>query len=93
MAGHKQLRSMEIEVAENGGHTITHRFKAKPVMRRGSMGGGMGMDHPEPEQHVFGPADGGKVMEHIKKNLGLGGAAVTPPVAPNPQGQEEEEQE
>jgi hypothetical protein len=71
----KQLRSMEIEPAENGGHVVTQRYKARPVLRKGAMSGGMGMDSPESEQHVFGPGDGRKLHAHIAQHLGLKGAA------------------
>ena len=78
MAGKKELRSMTIEPAENGGHTVHHSYKARPVMRKGSMSGGMGMDYPESETHVFGPADGKKLAAHIATNLGLKQGAPAP---------------
>lgn len=80
MAKH-QLESMEISPAKNGGHVVRHRFKPTPVMKKGGMGGGMGMDYPQPEEHVFGPGDNAKVMAHVGKHLGLKGAPAAPPAA------------
>jgi len=69
----KELDSMTISPAKNGGHTIRHSYKAQPVMRKGSMSGGLGMDYPQSEEHVFGPNDGKKALAHIAKHLGIGG--------------------
>ncbi|HEX3851786.1 MAG TPA: hypothetical protein VHW01_12515 [Polyangiaceae bacterium] len=66
-----QLDSMTITPAKNGGHTVKHSYKARPTMRKGHFGGGMGMDYPQSEEHVFGPGDGAKMLAHVKANLGL----------------------
>ncbi len=58
-AGPKELRSVEIEKAENGGHTVSHRFKSND-----------GPYH-EPEQHVFGAAEGKKLLAHLAEHLGI----------------------
>lgn len=59
-AGPKQMRSLEIEKAENGGHTVTHRFQHES-------------DGPyhESEQHVFGASESKKLMAHLTDNLGI----------------------
>lgn len=54
----KQIRSVEIEKAENGGHVVTHRFEHS----------GDGPYH-EAETHVFGAGDGGKLLAHLTKHL------------------------
>ncbi len=64
----KKIRNIEIEPAENGGHTVTHRFKEQPTHSRK---GGMSMGYIEPEQHVFGPGDDEKMLGHVAKHLGL----------------------
>jgi len=67
----KRLDSMEIRPAENGGHTIRHEFKRQPVKREGSMSGGIYPERPPSEEHVFGPGDGAKVLQHVAKHLSL----------------------
>lgn len=56
----KEIRSIEIEKAENGGHTVTHRFQHSS-------------DGPyhEAENHVFGQSEGSKLMSHLKEHLGI----------------------
>lgn len=64
----REIRSIEIEPAENGGHTVTHRFKSSPnPSKRGSLSD----VYHEPETHVFGPDDDKKVIPHITKALGI----------------------
>ena len=73
-----QLRRMEIEPGEKGGATITHHYKARPVMKKGGMSGGMSMDYPESKQFPFSPEDGEKIAAHVLEHLpGMkkGGAA------------------
>lgn len=62
----KKLRSIEIEPAENGGHTVTHRYREQPTHSGKS---GMSMSYVEPEQHVFGPEDGHKMLAHVANHL------------------------
>lgn len=57
--GSKELRSVEIEKADNGGHTVTHRFHSPE-----------GPYH-EPETHVFGKNEGKKLVEHLQNHLGI----------------------
>jgi hypothetical protein len=72
----KQIRRMEIEPADNGGHTVQHSYKSQPVNRKGSMAGGMDMDYPKPESFVFGSGDGEKLVAHVVKHLGIKKAAA-----------------
>lgn len=52
------IRRIEIEPAENGGHTVTHFMKEKPI--KDSRGhSGMSMGYQEPEKHVFGDSEDG----------------------------------
>ena len=64
----KKIRRMEIEPAENGGHTITHHFKESPTHSSKS---GMGMSYTEPERHVFGPEDGHEMLAHVANALAI----------------------
>jgi hypothetical protein len=57
----KEIRSVEIEKAENGGHTVTHRFKQSLD----------GPYHESEGPHVFGADEGKKLMEHLTKHLGV----------------------
>lgn len=62
----KKLRNMEIEPAENGGHTVTHRYREIPSH---SSKNGLSMGYTEPESHVFGPEDGHKMLAHVANHL------------------------
>jgi hypothetical protein len=55
-----EIRSIEVEKAENGGHTVTHRFQHQS-------------DGPyhESETHVFGASEGAKLMSHLSEHLGI----------------------
>jgi hypothetical protein len=55
----KELRSIEVEKAENGGHTVSHRFNSGDGPYR------------EPESHVFGKSEGAKLMAHLKEHLSI----------------------
>lgn len=71
------LESLEIRPSKNGGHTITHHFKPRPISERGAMRGGLSMHMPESETHAFGRGQQDQMTAHIMKSLGLkgGGAA------------------
>jgi hypothetical protein len=43
------------------------------VHRKGGPNAGMGYEHPESEEFVFGPDDGKKMMAHVAKHLGMKG--------------------
>jgi len=62
------IRRMEIEPAQNGGHTVTHHFKetARHSAKHGMMPG-----YSEPESHVFGPGDGHAMLAHIANHLSI----------------------
>lgn len=61
----KEIRSMEIEPSENGGHTVTHRFKEMPSRNVGMQ------SYQEPEHHVFGPDEHEDMMAHVAHHLGV----------------------
>lgn len=61
----KELHSIEIEKAENGGHIVRHRFE-----------GGDGPYH-SPESHAFGADEGHKLLSHLKEHLGIEGEPRT----------------
>lgn len=73
MADH-ELSSMEIEPAKNGGHTVRHRYKSKPVHRKGAMHSGMEMGYKDPDEFVFGKGENKQMMAHVSKHLGIGAA-------------------
>lgn len=62
----KEIRRIEIEPAENGGHTVTHHFKDMP---HHSSKNGIGVSYTEPEHHVFGPEQGHDMLAHIANHL------------------------
>lgn len=67
----KKLEEMKIRPAANGGHQVIHEFARQMGKREGSMSGGMYMERPPSEEHVFGPKDGSQMMAHVAKHLGL----------------------
>lgn len=68
MAEKRELRRIEIEPAENGGHTVTHHYKETPSHSSKS---GMGMQYHEPEHHVFGEHEGHEMLAHIANHLSI----------------------
>lgn len=82
----RELKRMTIEPAENGGHTIEHQWKES---RHPGRPGSLEMVYHEPESHVFGPSEGGKMMEHIGKHLGVK-AEVKPKHEANAAAEEED---
>jgi hypothetical protein len=64
----KQIRKMEIEPAENGGHTVTHYYRESPTH---SSSKGMGMRYVEPESHVFGKSEGHAMLAHVANALSI----------------------
>jgi hypothetical protein len=62
----KEIRRMDIEPAENGGHTVIHHYK--PVQREGKHGM-MPEAYVEPEHHVFGADEGHEMLAHIANHL------------------------
>ncbi len=61
------LTRMEIEPAENGGHTVTHHYKSSPSMVRGHMES----HYVEPEKHIFSESEGHKAIAHIAEHAGI----------------------
>lgn len=62
----KKIRRIEIEPAENGGHTVTHHYRETPTHSAKS---GIHVAYMEPEQHVFGPEDGHEMLAHVANHL------------------------
>jgi hypothetical protein len=67
----KELDHLEIYPGENGGGRVVHEFKPKASKRGGAMSGGIYMDRPEREEHMFGKAEGRPMIRHIASALGL----------------------
>lgn len=67
----KKLRAIEIHPGKNGGHRVVHEFERTPAKREGAMSGGMYMERPESEEHLFGHGEHEKVMSHVGKALGF----------------------
>lgn len=63
----KEIRRIEIEPAENGGHTVTHHFKDN--VRSGKHG--EIHTYVEPEQHVFGKTEGHEMLAHVANHLAI----------------------
>lgn len=63
----KEMRRMEIEPAENGGHTVTHHYKES--MREGKHG--IQSSYVEPEHHVFGADQGHEMLAHVANHLAI----------------------
>lgn len=61
----KEIRRMEIERAENGGHTVTHTYK--PMQREGKHG--IQESYMEPEHYVFGADEGHEMLAHVANHL------------------------
>lgn len=55
----KSLRSIQVARATNGGFTAEHSFNNS------------GPEYTPPEEYVFGPKDGKKLMAHLSEHLGL----------------------
>lgn len=63
----KELRRMEIEPAENGGHTVTHHYRE--MQREGRHG--LQTSYVEPEHHVFGPDEHYEMLAHVATHLDI----------------------
>lgn len=81
-----RLAEMRIRPAKDGSHNVRHEYESRPVFRRGSLTGGMGMGAPPGQEFNFGPKDGAALMKHIGAALALKGMAGAPgaPQAPAP---------
>jgi hypothetical protein len=67
----KQIDSIEIFPGENGGHRVVHNFKREMGKKSGAMNGGLYMERPKADEHLFGASEGSKVLPHVGKALGL----------------------
>lgn len=67
----KNLASMHIMPANNGGFRVRHQFKPSPQSKGGSMSGGVEMQYHQPEEHVFGADEGEQMVAHVAKHLGI----------------------
>lgn len=65
----KELHCLSIYPGDNGGARVVHKFKPKASKRGGGMSGGLYMDRPEPEEHIFGKEEGHAMIQHIAKAL------------------------
>jgi hypothetical protein len=61
---------MEIEPAENGGHTVTHHYKESP-RKDNRAAAGISMGYAEPESHVFGKNEGHEMLAHVANHLNI----------------------
>lgn len=61
--GKTRLRSIEVEMAKNGGHVVRHRFENN------------GPNYKEPEEYVFGDGQGHEALAHIAKHAGIESAS------------------
>lgn len=66
----KEIRRIEIEPAENGGHTVTHHYKESRV-RDSKSHSGIGLSYQEPEHHVFGKSQGHEMLAHVANHLSI----------------------
>ena len=67
----KQIESIEVFPGENGGHRVVHNFKRETGKKGGSMAGGLYMERPKSEEHLFGASEASKVLPHIGKALNI----------------------
>jgi hypothetical protein len=57
--GKKRLRDINVREAESGGHVVMHHFKDDGPMPA----------YHEPEEHIFGTDEGGKLLDHLITHL------------------------
>lgn len=85
----KEIRRIEIEPAENGGHTVTHHYKESHSKNRNSHAG-IATHYEEPEHHVFGKNQGHEMLAHVANHLAI---PESGPTETEPDGDEESEGE
>jgi hypothetical protein len=66
----KTIRRIEIEPAENGGHTVRHYYREEMKKDRHSHSG-MAPQYHEPEHHVFGEHEGHEMLAHVANHLAI----------------------
>jgi hypothetical protein len=69
----RQIESIEIHVGDNGGHRVVHNFKRETGKKGGAMSGGIYMERPKSEEHLFGASEDAKVLPHVGKVLDIAG--------------------
>jgi hypothetical protein len=58
----KKIESIEIYPGENGGHRVVHNFKREVGKKGGAMSGGVYMERPKSDEHLFGASEEGKTL-------------------------------
>lgn len=76
----KKIHHIEVHPGKNGGHRVVHEYERMPAHSKGSMSGGMYMERPEPEEHLFGKGEHAKMMAHVGKALGCAGKGEVEPL-------------
>lgn len=66
----ERLKRMEIEPADNGGHTVIHHKKEK-MGRDAKSHSGMSMGYQQPERHVFGAHQRHEMLAHVANHLNV----------------------
>lgn len=56
----KKLAKLEVSRAKNGGHLVRHHYISGPDT-----------GYQEPTEHVFGKGEGGALMAHLGRHLGV----------------------
>ena len=72
-----RVHKLEIHRGVQGGFRVTHHFAPKATLKRGAMSGGMAMQTPEPQEHLFGPGDNSAMLAHVAQALGVQNTAKT----------------
>lgn len=85
----KEIRRMEIEPAENGGHTVTHHYKEMTKEGRH----GIQISYVEPEHHVFGADEGHEMLAHVANHLDIPELSEDEPDEPDEPAEGEGEEE
>lgn len=68
--GKKVLHHIELRRAKNGGHVVRHHHDYEGGPRPM-------MDTGEPEEHIFGKDEGGKLIQHLVKHAKIHAPGLT----------------
>ena len=82
----KEIESIRIEPAKNGGHTVRHSYKSTPNYSKSQ---GMGMEHHPSEEFVFGSSEGKTMLAHVANHLHLKNSPDSKAAYAGPEGEEE----
>ena len=63
----KHIRSLSITRGKSGGHVVRHEYESSPDA-----------GFEPPAEHVFGKADGAKMMQHVIRHAGVSGVKAAP---------------